>query len=93
MSGLLQSYSVITEPECGSKEMRAEAFAAQCKNGMVKLVEQKWNKAFIDELCSFPLDAHDDQVDAASAALRALNRGISYYATSGISQVNGDWLA
>ena len=91
--GLLQGYSVSAEPERGSKERRAEAFAAQGEHGMVKLVEGKWNQAFIDELCAFPHGAHDDQVDAASAALRALASGISYYATTGASHVGGDWAA
>jgi predicted phage terminase large subunit-like protein len=47
---------------------------------MVRLVEGPWNQAFVEELCAFPSGAHDDQVDAASAAFRALiNRpGISF---------------
>jgi predicted phage terminase large subunit-like protein len=72
---LLQGYSVSIEPEQGSKENRADPFAAQCEHGMVKLAEGKWNQAFIEELCAFPNGAHDDQVDAASAAFRALMRG------------------
>jgi predicted phage terminase large subunit-like protein len=39
---------------------------------MVKLLEGPWNQGFIDELCAFPNGAHDDQVDAATAAFRAL---------------------
>jgi predicted phage terminase large subunit-like protein len=70
--GMLQGWTVFTEREEGSKPSRAEPFAAQCEHGLVKLVEAGWNKAFIDELCSFPNGAHDDQVDAASAAFRAL---------------------
>jgi predicted phage terminase large subunit-like protein len=80
---LLQGYSVRTERESGlgSKERRADPFAAQCEHGLVKLVEGPWNKAFIDELCAFPHAAHDDQVDAASAAFRQLTTpSITYYA-------------
>ncbi len=33
-----------------------------------------WNQAFIDELCAFPIGRNDDQVDAVSAAFRALSR-------------------
>lgn len=36
---VLQGYSVSIEPEQGSKERRADPFAAQCEHGMVKLLE------------------------------------------------------
>ena len=80
LAGLLQGYTVSTERETGSKEWRAEPFAAQCEHGMVKLLEAAWNEKFIDELCSFPNGAHDDQVDAASAAFRALLRVVKFSA-------------
>jgi predicted phage terminase large subunit-like protein len=48
---LLQGFSLSTEN--GSKERRADPFAAQCEQGLVKLVEGHWNRAFVDELCSF----------------------------------------
>jgi predicted phage terminase large subunit-like protein len=73
--GLLQGYRVSTEREQESKDVRAEPLAAQCEHGFVKLVEAPWNQAFIEELCAFPNGAHDDQVDAASAAFRAVVRG------------------
>ena len=79
-AGLLQGYRVSIEPEQVSKEARADAFAAQCECGMVKLVEGAWNQAFIDELCAFPNGAHDDQVDAASVAFRALVRRVTWSA-------------
>ena len=72
--GKLQGWSVSVELESQSKEMRAEPFAAQCENSFVKLIESPWNETFIDELCAFPNAAHDDQVDAVSAAFRALVR-------------------
>lgn len=72
--GKLQGWSVVTEPEEGSKSYRANPFAAQCEHGFVKLVEADWNKAFIDELCAFDNGAYDDQVDAAAAAFRGLTR-------------------
>ena len=81
-AGLLQGNRVSIEPEQVSKEARADAFAAQCEYGMVKLVEGAWNQLFIDELCAFPNGAHDDQVDAASAAFRALVRRVTWSAVA-----------
>jgi predicted phage terminase large subunit-like protein len=72
--GLLQGYKVSVEREEDSKEYRANSFAAQCEHGFIKLLEGPWNQAFVEELCAFPAGAHDDQVDAASAAFRALLR-------------------
>jgi predicted phage terminase large subunit-like protein len=69
---------VSTEREQGDKEYRADPFAAQCEHGFVKLVESDWNKDFVEELCAFPKGAHDDQVDAASAAFRALMRRVTW---------------
>ena len=63
---------VSTEREEGTKENRADPFAAQCEHGFVKMVEGSWNRAFVEELCAFPNGGHDDQVDAASAAFRVL---------------------
>ena len=70
----LQGFAVTTEREEGSKPYRANPFAAQCEHGFVKLVHGAWNEAFVEELCAFPKGAHDDQVDAAAAAFRALTR-------------------
>lgn len=78
--GQLRGYSVSTEREEGDKANRADPFAAQCEHGFVKMVEGDWNDSFVDELCAFPNGVHDDQVDAASAALRALVRRISWHA-------------
>jgi predicted phage terminase large subunit-like protein len=74
LAGLLQGYRVSSERKEGSKENRADPFVAQCEHGFVKLLEAPWNRDFVDELCAFPNGAHDDQVDAASAAFRALVR-------------------
>lgn len=50
----------------GSKEVRAMPLAAACEAGLVEVERGDWNRAFIDELCSFPTGQHDDQVDAAA---------------------------
>jgi predicted phage terminase large subunit-like protein len=74
LAGRLQGYRASTEREEGTKENRADPFVAQCEHGFVKMVEAPWNQAFVEELCAFPNGAHDDQVDAVSAAFRALIR-------------------
>lgn len=70
---MLAGYVVRAERETGSKEVRAEPYAAQCEAGNVYLVEGPWNEAYIDEMCSFPA-GHDDQVDASSGAFNYLAR-------------------
>jgi predicted phage terminase large subunit-like protein len=74
LAGKLRGFRVITEREEGSKSYRANPFAAQCEHGYVSLINGPWNDAFVGELCAFPKGAHDDQVDAVSAAFRALVR-------------------
>lgn len=70
---LLRGYDVRVKPVTGSKEARARPAAAQAEAGNVKLVRDDWNEAFLEELCSFPAGAHDDQVDAFADALTALS--------------------
>ncbi|WP_372395287.1 phage terminase large subunit (plasmid) [Azospirillum sp. HJ39] len=87
----LAGYIVKIESETGSKETRAAPFAAQAEAGNVMLVKGDWNDAFIDELCSFPNAAHDDQVDAAAGAFRRLLDGgttglLDFYAAMATQQ-------
>lgn len=71
----LAGYDARAERETGSKQVRATPFAAQCEAGNVRLVRGDWNEAFLAELETFPMAAHDDQVDAASGAFTALADG------------------
>jgi predicted phage terminase large subunit-like protein len=52
----------------GSKEDRARPLSAVAEAGELRLRRAPWNRAFLDELCAFPLGRHDDQVDALSGA-------------------------
>lgn len=56
------------------KLSRALPLAARAEAGKVRLVRGQWIGTFLDELCAFTGDGttHDDQVDAASGALRML---------------------
>ncbi len=68
----LAGWNVRAEPETGSKETRAEPFAAQCEGGNVYLVKGSWVDDYIDELCLFPGGSFKDQVDASSGAFARL---------------------
>lgn len=69
------------------KITRAQALAAHCEAGNVKLVAGPWNEAFLKELEMFPFGEHDDQVDAASGAYNSLNGpGINYEKLLGLVQ-------
>lgn len=65
---LLAGWNFRGEPSRGTKEFRADPFAAQCEAGNVRLARASWADEFIEELCSFPRGNHDDQVDASSGA-------------------------
>lgn len=72
MTRLLAGFRVRIERPTGAKETRADGFATQVNGGNVKLVQGVWNRPFIEELRSFPVGKHDDQVDAASDAFQEL---------------------
>lgn len=74
LASLLAGFRVSTHTVTGSKITRAEPFAAQVQHGAVMVMEGAWNQAFFDELEGFPDALHDDQVDAASDAFKAVAR-------------------
>jgi predicted phage terminase large subunit-like protein len=80
LTSKLAGYNVKSSPETGSKVTRAEPYASQCNVGNVALVRAPWNRAYIEELRTFPNGAHDDQVDASSRAFAALVKvGCSFF--------------
>lgn len=76
----LSDYNIHAQRETGSKEVRAFGVAAQAEAGNVKLVRGTWNEAFLDEVCTFPTGANDDQVDTLAGASTALNSVPNTYA-------------
>lgn len=66
---VLAGYEFYGDKVTGSKIERARPLSAAAEAGNVMLVKGPWNEAFLDEVCSFPSGAHDDQVDAVSGAL------------------------
>jgi len=69
---LLAGFSIFTETVTGSKETRAEPFAAQAEAGNVRVMRASWNGAYLDELLAFPSGRFTDQVDATSGAFNKL---------------------
>jgi predicted phage terminase large subunit-like protein len=80
----LSKYMVSADPPTGDKIARATPVAGQAGVGNVMMVEAPWNADFIAEMIGFPTAAHDDQVDALSAAASRLHNTetgfIDYYA-------------
>jgi len=56
------------------KVSRAMTWAARAERGQVALVAGAWIADFLDEVCAFPGDEHDDQVDAVSGAVAYLGK-------------------
>ena len=74
----LAGYNVKAMSVTGDKETRAQPAAIQAQAGNIYLVEGQWNAAFLDEICTFPMGSHDDQVDALSDAFNELALGGGY---------------
>lgn len=65
---------IAIDPE-GGKQSRAAAAAPFFEGGNVWLPHPEqfpWVKGFLDELCLFPRGKHDDQVDAATQAIKRM---------------------
>jgi predicted phage terminase large subunit-like protein len=78
MIKMLAGYRVRATIESGSKEVRAEPFAAMYSTGCVKIiktgdpVKDAWIDPYVAELLAFPGSPVKDQVDASSSAFLAL---------------------
>lgn len=76
---LLTGFRARYRTSTGSKEVRADPFAAQAEAGNVKIKKAPWNGAYLDELTTFPTGVNDDQVDGSSGAANRLARGNNAY--------------
>lgn len=74
----LAGFRVVADRVTGSKELRAEPFAAQVQGGNVFLVAGNWHYELLDEMESFPSGKYKDQVDACSGAFARLTRAPAY---------------
>jgi predicted phage terminase large subunit-like protein len=64
----LHGYAIYGYPVDKDKLTRALPVAAKFAAGLLHIVQAGWNRDYVDELCSFPKGAHDDQVDGTSGA-------------------------
>lgn len=69
---MLAGFSVRTVRESGSKEARAEPFAAQWQAGNVSVVAGPWTESLLSQYESFPESKFKDLVDAGSNAFNEL---------------------
>lgn len=68
----LRGFVVQADLVTGSKEVRAEPYAAQVQAGNVILVQAEWNRDYMTEHEMFPNGKYKDQVDASGGAFLKL---------------------
>ena len=69
---MLAGFSISTVKESGSKESRAEPFAAQWQAGNVDIVAGPWTETLLGQYEAFPESKFKDLVDAGSNAFNEL---------------------
>jgi len=79
----LAGFRVFADRVTGSKETRAEPFAAQVQGGNVQMLPGNWHVDYLDEMQSFPVSKFRDQCDASSGAFNRLTGGPRYSVHSG----------
>lgn len=72
---VLVGHDVQSNRPTGSKELRARPAASQAEGGNIVILRGSWNEEFMDEVCTFPNAANDDQVDAFADAFNQLALG------------------
>jgi predicted phage terminase large subunit-like protein len=79
----LAGFKAYAKPVTGSKEDRAEPYAAQWQGGNITILySEKWNDPFLDEHESFPNSTYKDQVDAAAGAfMKCVGKKYAYDTT------------
>lgn len=75
---MLAGFNVTAEKESGSKETRAEPFAAQWQAGNVYVLIADWTDALISQYESFPESKFKDMVDAGSNGFNEIETGKNY---------------
>jgi len=79
---MLPGFYVQSNPITGDKVTHAQPFLAQAQQGNVSLVRGDWVQPWLDEVCTFPVGGHDDQVDSAADGFHVLAKGMPRLAKS-----------
>ena len=74
-----KQFDVRLDKVTGSKEVRAEPYAAQVQAGQVSIKAAEWNRDFLDEHEQFPMGKYKDQVDATAGAYNKLASTVGEY--------------
>jgi predicted phage terminase large subunit-like protein len=74
----LVGYAVYVDKVTGSKEARANPFAAYVQNDRVLLIAGEWVKPYVDECEAWPNGPYGDQIDASSGAFNRLAQRIKF---------------
>ena len=77
---MLSGYSAFADKvsNAGSKDVRADPFAAQVQGGNVMCRSAEWLRDYFDELEIWPNGKYKDQGDASAGAFNKLTSGSSY---------------
>ena len=68
----LAGYKVYADRVTGSKEARAEPYAAQMGGGNIRVLNREWTREFMQEHQMFPNGKYKDQVDSTAGAFNKL---------------------
>jgi len=74
-----KGFDVHMDKVTGSKEVRAEPYAAQVQAGQVFLKAANWNRDFLEEHEQAPFGKYMDQVDSTAGAFNKLAEQLSGY--------------
>jgi predicted phage terminase large subunit-like protein len=71
-------FPVYVDKVTGSKEARANPFAAMVQNNGVLMIAGTWCQEFLHECEAFPNGKYDDQIDACSGGFNRLAQRLKF---------------
>jgi predicted phage terminase large subunit-like protein len=74
----LAGFSLFVDKVTGSKETRANPFAAMVQNRGVLIIAGSWVQEFVREAEAFPNGKYDDQIDGCSGAFNRLAQRLKF---------------